>query len=84
MYMGRYIVDRSQYYYHYYQRQKDAIRCAHYEKKLRREEAEKIYEPYGGEKEYYKQAIMKWINEDKEKEKNKHIDKECLEEEPLN
>ena len=51
---------------------------------MRRAEAEKIYEPYGGEKEYYKQAIMKWINEDKEKEKNKHIDKECLEEEPIN
>jgi len=63
--MGRYITDRTQYYYNYYQMKKDTYKMNYYEKKMRMIELEKIYEPYGGEKEYYKNQILNWIKDEK-------------------
>tara|TARA_R100000700_G_C3168777_1_gene143638 strand:- start:1781 stop:2014 length:234 start_codon:yes stop_codon:yes gene_type:complete len=63
--MGRYITDRTQYYYNYYQMKKDTYKMNYYEKKMRMAELEKIYEPYGGEKEYYKNQILNWIKDEK-------------------
>ena len=61
----RYITDRSQYYYTYYQMKKDNYKINYYEKKRRNEELQKIYEPYGGEKMYYKNSILNWIKDEK-------------------
>ena len=37
----------------------------YYEKKIRMAELEKIYEPYGGERAYYKNQILNWIKDEK-------------------
>ncbi len=63
--MGKYITDRSQYYYNYYQMKKDTYKMNYYEKKIKNAELEKIYEPYGGEKAYYKNSILNWIKDEK-------------------
>ena len=79
--MGRYITDRSQYYYNYYQQKKDMYKINYYEKKMRNFELEKIYEPYGGERAYYKNQILNWIKDEK---KNKEVLYKCQEDGIMN
>ena len=59
---GGKVLDRTQYYKDYYYRKKDQVKYRYYEKKERKAETDKIYQPYGGEKEYYKMMINKFIS----------------------
>ena len=59
---GGKVLDRTQYYKDYYYRKKDQVKYRYYEKKERKAESDKIYEPYGGEREYYKMKINEFIS----------------------
>lgn len=65
--MGRYITDRTMYYYNYYSMNKNSYKLNYYEKKLRQQELDKLYSPYGGEKAYYTNSIKDWIKEEQKK-----------------
>tara|TARA_R110000787_G_scaffold125982_3_gene237165 strand:+ start:5661 stop:5855 length:195 start_codon:yes stop_codon:yes gene_type:complete len=54
--------DRTQYYKDYYCKTKDHIKYRYYEKKERKSESDKIYEPYGGEKAYYIMKMKEFAN----------------------
>ena len=55
----RYIASRTEYYRQYYLKTKDRYRMYYYEKKQRRLENDGMYEEYGGEEQYYKDALIK-------------------------
>ena len=65
---GQKITSRTIYYRNYYLQKREIFKFNYYEKKLRELERKEMYEPYGGEKEYYKNYYKNWItkNEDKE------------------
>ena len=54
--------DRTQYYKDYYMGKKDHVKYRYYENKERKTESDKIYEPYGGEKAYYKMKMIEFVN----------------------
>lgn len=55
-------MDRTQYYRDYYYRKKDQVKYRYYEKKEQREQCDKLYEPYGGERAYYTMKIKEFCN----------------------
>jgi len=56
---------KSEYYRKYYVHNKHVYKI-NYENKKRREQFEEIYKPFGGEKQYHYNSLMKWIKEEKE------------------
>tara|TARA_Y100001963_G_C6672922_1_gene395986 strand:- start:746 stop:934 length:189 start_codon:yes stop_codon:yes gene_type:complete len=54
------IKDKTKYYRDYYLRTKDLRKFTYYEKKDRAEEMNKLYAPYGGEKEFYTKYYKEW------------------------
>ncbi len=56
--MPRHSLDRTQYYRNYYQLKKELIRVKYIEDKERRQRQKELYEPYGGEKNYYKNSLI--------------------------
>ena len=61
---------RSEYYRKYYLNNKSRYRINYEDRKQRREELNKVYEEYGGEKAYYYNSLMKWLKEAKKEEIN--------------
>ena len=59
---------RTEYYRRYYNNNKEKYRLNYEEKKERQEIFNEIYKPYGGEKAYHYNSLMKWLKEEKEKE----------------
>ena len=53
---------RTKYHRDYYYKTKDKVKYRYYEKKERKLEATRIYEPYGGEKAYYKMKMLQFCN----------------------
>ena len=64
---------RSEYYRKYYLNNKFRYRMNYEEKKEREQLFNEIYEPYGGERKYYKDCLLKMFKEEEEKEKEKEI-----------
>ena len=59
---------RTEYYRRYYNNNKFRYRMNYEEKKERQQMFNEIYKPYGGEKAYHYNSLMKWLKEEKEKE----------------
>jgi len=57
---------RGEYYRRYYWNNKHRYILNYQEKKYRRECFEEIYKPYGGERKYHYNALMKWLKEENE------------------
>lgn len=53
-------IDRTKYYLNYYNRSKFLYKIKYREKKEANQQREELYEPYGGEKKYYKNELLKW------------------------
>ena len=60
----QFISSRLEYYRDYYMMYNDRYRYAYYDKKVKERENEKLFEKYGGEREYYKQQYEKFCNKD--------------------
>jgi len=56
--MPRSSLDKSAYYRNYYQLKKELIKAKYYEKKEQKQREEEMYEPYGGESQYYKNSLI--------------------------
>ncbi len=54
-----YSIIKCDYYYSYYQRNKQKISNYYYEQKEKRARNDEIYREYGGEETYYKEALIK-------------------------
>tara|TARA_R110002050_G_scaffold77949_1_gene166423 strand:+ start:515 stop:757 length:243 start_codon:yes stop_codon:yes gene_type:complete len=57
---------RHEYYRKYYWLHKERYKLACEDRKQRKEELNKLYEEYGGEKAYHYNSLMKWLKEAKE------------------
>jgi hypothetical protein len=55
----------TEYYINYYINNKHKYKSNYYEKKKRDEMFELMYKPYGGEKEYHKNALLYWMKNGK-------------------
>ena len=53
-------IDRTKYYLNYYNRSKFLYKIKYREKKEANQQREELYEPYGGERTYYKNELLKW------------------------
>ena len=71
MLMTQKITSRTIYYRNYYLQKKEIFKFNYYEKKLRELERKELYEPYGGERAFYENYYKNWINENKDKDKDK-------------
>ena len=56
---------KSEYYMKYYEHNKHKYKSNYLEKKRREEIFNLMYKPYGGEKEYHKNALLYWMKEGK-------------------
>ena len=68
MLMTQTITSKSIYYKNYYLQKKEIFKFNYYEKKLREQERKELYEPYGGEKNYYKNYYKNWLNKYKDED----------------
>ena len=57
---------RTEYYRKYYLQNKYRYRMNYEQKKERQQIFDEIYKPYGGEVEYHKNSILKWLKDEKE------------------
>jgi hypothetical protein len=64
---------RTEYYRRYYNNNKHRYRMNYEEKKERQEIFNEIYKPYGGEKAYHYNSLMKWLKEAKEEQKMRDL-----------
>lgn len=53
-------IDRTKYYLNYYNRSKFLYKLKYREKKEAEQRKEELYEPFGGEKKYYKNELLRW------------------------
>ena len=57
--MPRHSLDRNSYYRTYYQLNKDYIRNRYFEKKEQKQREDELFKPYGGQKNYYFNNLVK-------------------------
>jgi len=54
------MIDRTKYYVNYYNRTKSLYKLKYKEKKQAEKRRQELYAPYGGERSYYKNELLKW------------------------